>query len=215
MRDQVVVLLFVAALLVLTLLLYRAYLRQPPARPATPRIARYFEAAIDDEQFWWICLRLCLMTADSEREFRRIVQHALLRLRGQPLPSNPLRRREYELDLMQLGLLRGGWAGRHPISHRPAIAIAEFRNYWIGYAAAIHELFHLIRDYLQFAPFERESELPGFRRIGFTLREEAIVWWKTLSVAPVGTGCILFGYGGVIFTLCVATARFSLAAIAR
>lgn len=215
MRDQMIVLLFVALVLILLLLLFRAYLRQPPARHANVRIVDLFDMAIQDKQFWWICIELCKMDPQSVERFRRTLQRAVQRYRNIPSAPDQFRRHENELDLMQLGLLRGGWAGRHPVSDRPVVAIADYPIHPIGYSAAIHELFHLVRDYQQIAPFDLESELAGFKLIRFLVWEEATVWWKTMSVAPVGTGCILFGYGGVILTICTLSAQFVLSAAAR
>jgi len=188
-----------------SLRIYRAYLRQVPSGFPSQQIVEAVRACSESEDFEFVCQTLCHVKPSQYRTFRDWVRQAIVHARSRlqevearplhPL-ENPVRLEHPPLILMQLGILRGGWIGRlhHPMGTSYALAIANYPS-WAGIvarAAAIHELFHMMRHIQKIATFEDELTWRFFKRFRITMREEGYVWLKSIAVAPVGT--FIIGY---------------------
>ncbi len=135
-------LLTLAGILLLFLLVSRAYLRQPPSSPATDRIATFVRRARAHPRFQRICQVLCRTTGSQWQAFDTLLTAALVahtrrggRAGGPAFPAGESD--EPPMLIMRLGYLRGGWIGFHPWHGRYALGLADYGLVGVSVAVTI------------------------------------------------------------------------------
>lgn len=199
-------LLILAGLLLAFYFVARAYVRQPPAVPATNAIVESVRRARANSVFRRLCRLLCRTTDEQYRRFDELLDaaftaHARREVRSGWPVFPPDDGQASPMLFMRVGYLRGGWVGYHPWHGRYALGLADYGLAFVNTAVAVHELFHLMRHVQGHARFEDEAVAKGWNLIRLSTREEGLVWWKTWNATPVGVVVIASGVFVTLFTL--------------